>query len=65
MHDLLKNRHSRDSANDDIVITIKKNRGRQSQGDVCDLAVLLDILPERAVLIPLLALSRYNAALEF
>lgn len=56
---LLEDGHGRNSANYNIVVAIEEDSGRQSDSNPANLAISLDVLPERALLIGLL-LTRWR-----
>lgn len=51
---LLKNGHGRYRADNDIVVAIEENSGREGDSNPADLSISLDVLPERALLVGLL-----------
>jgi hypothetical protein len=56
--DLLEDRHGGDGADNNIVVSIEKNRRGQGDSDPADFPVLFHILPERAPLVVILVRRR-------
>jgi hypothetical protein len=55
---VLEDRHGGDGTDNNIVVSIKKNRRGQGDGNPADFAVFFDILPERAPLVAILVRRR-------
>lgn len=55
---LLEDWHGRNGANDNIVVSVKQDGRGEAKCNVRDFAVLLDVLPERALLVAIFAYRR-------